>query len=158
MLDFLSLIKHQLWDHFEICCQALAYLKPNSLELTQRLQHWISNIWSDFPYIQEMFQEQGTLQMVENDMEDLHSQAFSTKNSYREGTLKLQALWAQEEALLKSLADIQQKFQHQLLNWWLLSNTPKINAKPLNWLLHNLLNFRARSVFLWMHVLNAITF
>lgn len=56
-----------------------------------------------------MFQEQGTLQMVENDMEDLHSQAFSTKNSYREGTLKLQALWAQEEALLKSLADIQQK-------------------------------------------------
>ncbi|KAG5565054.1 hypothetical protein RHGRI_001066 [Rhododendron griersonianum] len=37
MLDFLSLIKHQLWDHFETCCQALAYLKPNSLELTQRL-------------------------------------------------------------------------------------------------------------------------
>ncbi|KAG5565053.1 hypothetical protein RHGRI_001065 [Rhododendron griersonianum] len=47
--------------------------------------------------------------MVEKEMEDLHSQALSTRNSYREGTLKLQALRAQEEALLKSLADIRQK-------------------------------------------------
>ncbi|KAG5565904.1 hypothetical protein RHGRI_001728 [Rhododendron griersonianum] len=48
-------------------------------------------------------------QMVEKDKENLHSQAISTRNSYREGTLKLQSLRAQEEALLKSLADIRQK-------------------------------------------------
>lgn len=42
-------------------------------------------------------------------MENLHSQALSTRNSYREGTLKLQTLRAQKEALMKSLADIRQK-------------------------------------------------
>ncbi|KAG5553323.1 hypothetical protein RHGRI_011255 [Rhododendron griersonianum] len=93
-------------DQFEMCCQDLAYLKPSNLELTQRLQHGISNIRSDFPYIQDLFQERGALQMIEKDMENLHSQALFTRNSYREGTLKLQALRAHEEALLKSLADI----------------------------------------------------
>ncbi|KAI8572859.1 hypothetical protein RHMOL_Rhmol01G0232800 [Rhododendron molle] len=34
----------ELWDQFEICCQALALLKPNSSKLTQQLQHGISNI------------------------------------------------------------------------------------------------------------------
>ncbi|KAI8572180.1 hypothetical protein RHMOL_Rhmol01G0178300 [Rhododendron molle] len=72
-LDFSFLIEHQLWDQFERCCQALVYLKPNNSELTQWLQHGISNIQSDFPYIQDLFQEQGALQMVEKDMENLHS-------------------------------------------------------------------------------------
>ncbi|KAI8559384.1 hypothetical protein RHMOL_Rhmol04G0169400 [Rhododendron molle] len=43
-LDFSSLIEHQLWDHFEICYQVLALLKPNNSGLTRQLQHRILNI------------------------------------------------------------------------------------------------------------------
>ncbi|KAF7128179.1 hypothetical protein RHSIM_Rhsim11G0015300 [Rhododendron simsii] len=100
----------QLWDQFEICCQALAHLKPNNSKLSQRLQHMVSNIRSDFPYIQDFFQERGALQLVERDMDNLHSQALSIQTSYRESTSKLQTLRVQEEALLKSLADVRQNF------------------------------------------------
>lgn len=37
ILDFSSLIEYQLWDSFELCCQALAHLKPNNSELTRWL-------------------------------------------------------------------------------------------------------------------------
>ncbi|KAI8530534.1 hypothetical protein RHMOL_Rhmol11G0067100 [Rhododendron molle] len=72
-LDFSSLIEHQLWELFEICYQALALLKPNSSDLTHQIQHGISNIRSDFPYIQDLFQERKALRVVEEDMENLHS-------------------------------------------------------------------------------------
>lgn len=29
--------------------------------------------WSDFPYVQDLFQGRGALEMVEKDMDDLHS-------------------------------------------------------------------------------------
>ncbi|KAI8534720.1 hypothetical protein RHMOL_Rhmol10G0118600 [Rhododendron molle] len=41
ILDFSFSIEYQLWDQFEICCKALAHLKPNYSELTQQLQHGI---------------------------------------------------------------------------------------------------------------------
>lgn len=91
-LDFSFFIEHQLWDQFEICCQAFTHLKPNNSELTQQLQHKVSNIRSVFPYVQDLFQELGALQMVEKDMGDLHSKALSTHNSYQEETLELRAL------------------------------------------------------------------
>ncbi|KAG5552546.1 hypothetical protein RHGRI_010580 [Rhododendron griersonianum] len=47
--------------------------------------------------------------MVEEDMEKLHSQDLSNRNSYKEDLLKLQTLRAQEEALLKSLASVRQQ-------------------------------------------------
>lgn len=108
-LDFSFFIEYQLWHRFEICCQALAHLKPNNSEFTQQLQHKVSNIRSVFPYVQDLFQELGALQMVEKDMDDLHSKALSTHTSYREEFLELQALQAHEEELLKSLADVRLK-------------------------------------------------
>ncbi|KAG5565474.1 hypothetical protein RHGRI_001382 [Rhododendron griersonianum] len=82
-------VENTMPSEFELCCQALALLKPNSLDLTQRLQHGTSNIRSDFPCIQDLFQERKALQMVEEDMENLHSQALSNRNSHREDVLRL---------------------------------------------------------------------